>query len=460
MMLKKTLKQIHEMVGGLNNITDFESIIAAGVSIDSRNIESNNLFIPLSGEHVDGHQYVEKAISQGAAASLWQKDAGEPPAGLPFILVENTEKALQKLARVYRKQLNCKVIGVTGSNGKTTTKDMVAALLQTTYRIHKTSGNFNNHLGLPLTILGMGEDTEVAVLEMGMSSRGEIAFLSTLAEPDLAIITNIGESHLLDLGSREEIANAKLEIVSGLKDGGTLIYQGDEPLLRDRIERDLTNLHVVSFGREDKNDLYPISITQNENSTSFEINGDSGEPYTIPVLGYHNVQNALAAMLVAKLLRVNDANIRKGFESVRLTNMRMEMVEGAKGEKIINDAYNASPTSMKAAIELIESLLGFQNKYLVLGDMLELGNQEKDYHVNIGEIIQPDKIDTVFTYGPLGQFIAEGARQSFPADRVFSYDDKSALIADLKQRTSVNDLILVKASRGMKLEEIVQALQK
>ncbi|KMY48322.1 UDP-N-acetylmuramoyl-tripeptide--D-alanyl-D-alanine ligase [Peribacillus loiseleuriae] len=459
-MLKKTLKQIHEMVDGLNIITDFESIIAAGVSIDSRNIEFNNLFIPLSGEHVDGHQYVEKAISQGAAASLWQQDAGEPPAGLPVILVENTEKALQKLASAYRKQLNCKVIGVTGSNGKTTTKDMIAALLQTTYRIHKTSGNFNNHLGLPLTILGIGEDTEVAVLEMGMSNRGEIAFLSTLAEPDLAIITNVGESHLLDLGSREEIANAKLEIVSGLKAGGTLIYQGDEPLLRDRIERDLTNLHVVSFGRENKNDLYPISITQNDNSTSFEINGDSGDPYMIPILGFHNVQNALAAMLVAKLLRVNDANIRKGFESVRLTNMRMEMVEGAKGEKIINDAYNASPTSMKAAIELIESLSGFQAKYLVLGDMLELGNQEKDYHVNIGEIIQPDEIDTVFTYGPLGHFIAEGARQSFPADRVFSYDDKSALIADLKQRTSLNDLILVKASRGMKLEEIVQALQK
>ncbi|MFJ7978609.1 UDP-N-acetylmuramoyl-tripeptide--D-alanyl-D-alanine ligase [Peribacillus sp. JNUCC 23] len=455
-MLKKTLKQIHEMVDGLNNITDFESIIAAGVSIDSRNIEFNNLFIPLSGEHVDGHQYVEKAISQGAAASLWQKDAGELPAGLPVILVENTEKALQKLARAYRKQLNCKVIGVTGSNGKTTTKDMIASLLQTTYRIHKTSGNFNNHLGLPLTILGMDEDTEVAVLEMGMSSRGEIAFLSTLAEPDLAIITNIGESHLLDLGSREEIANAKLEIVSGLKDGGTLIYQGDEPLLRDRIERDLTNLHVVSFGRENKNDLYPISITQNENSTSFEINGD---PYTIPVLGSHNVQNALAAMLVAKLLRVNDANIRKGFESVQLTNMRMEMVEGAKGEKIINDAYNASPTSMKAAIELIESLSGFQNKYLILGDMLELGNQEEDYHVNIGENIQPDKINAVFTYGSLGHFIAEGARRSFPEERVFSYDDKSTLIADLKQRTSLNDLILVKASRGMKLEEIVQALQ-
>ena len=460
MMLKKTLKQIHEMVGGLNNITDFESIIAAGVSIDSRNIESNNLFIPLSGEHVDGHQYVGKAISQGAAASLWQKDAGEPPAGLPFILVENTEKALQKLARVYLEQLHCKVIGVTGSNGKTTTKDMVAALLQTTYRVHKTSGNFNNHLGLPLTILGMSADTEVAVLEMGMSSRGEIEFLSRIAEPDLAIITNIGESHLLDLGSREEIANAKLEIVAGLKAGGTLIYQGDEPLLRNRIERDLTNLHVVSFGRENKNDLYPISITQNENSTSFEVNGDSKEPYTIPVLGYHNVQNALAAMLVAKLLRVNDANIRKGFESVRLTNMRMEMVEGAKGEKIINDAYNASPTSMKAAIELIESLSGFQNKYLVLGDMLELGNQEEDFHVNIGSIIQAEEIDTVFTYGSLGQFIAEGARKSFPADRVLSYNDKTALIADLKQRTSENDLILVKASRGMKLEEIVQALQK
>ena len=208
----------------------------AGVSIDSRKVTTDNLFVPLRGEKVDGHRYVEKVRDQGAAASLWQKDVPNPPKNIPIIIVENTEVALQELARAYRQQLNVRVIGVTGSNGKTTTKDMTAALLATTYKVHKTSGNFNNHLGLPLTILSMDEDTDVAVLEMGMSSRGEIEFLSKLARPDLAIITNIGESHLLDLGSREEIANAKLEIIEGLAGGGTLIYYGDEPLLRIKWE--------------------------------------------------------------------------------------------------------------------------------------------------------------------------------------------------------------------------------
>ena len=228
----------------------------------------------LRGEKVDGHRYVEKVKDQGAAASLWQKDVPNPPKNIPIIIVENTEVALQELARAYRQQLNVKVIGVTGSNGKTTTKDMTAALLATTYKVHKTSGNFNNHLGLPLTILSMEEDTDVAVLEMGMSSRGEIEFLSKLARPDLAIITNIGESHLLDLGSREEIANAKLEIIEGLASGGTLIYYGDEPLLRDKVGNLLESLHVLSFGRSHTNDLYATSIQQGNNLTSYTVAGD------------------------------------------------------------------------------------------------------------------------------------------------------------------------------------------
>ncbi|MDQ7862821.1 UDP-N-acetylmuramoyl-tripeptide--D-alanyl-D-alanine ligase [Peribacillus frigoritolerans] len=236
-MIKRTLKQVHEMAEGLNDISPFQSKGINGVTIDSRTVKEGCLFIPLKGEQVDGHQYVKQALAQGAVASFWQRDVPNPPDDLPIIIVENTEKALQQLARSYRQELNIKVIGITGSNGKTTTKDMTAALLATTYKVHKTNGNFNNHLGLPLTVLSMAEDTEAAVLEMGMSSRGEIEFLSKMAKPDVAIITNIGESHLLDLGSREEIANAKLEIVEGLAKDGTLIYHGDEPLLRNRIKK-------------------------------------------------------------------------------------------------------------------------------------------------------------------------------------------------------------------------------
>ncbi|WP_409303876.1 UDP-N-acetylmuramoyl-tripeptide--D-alanyl-D-alanine ligase [Peribacillus sp. SCS-155] len=457
-MIKRTFKQIHEMAGGLNDAAEFANIDIHGVSIDSRNITANNLFVPLPGERVNGHQYVEKAFSLGAGASLWEKDMPNPPAHRPLIIVDNVLEALQKLARAYRSQLNIKVVGVTGSNGKTTTKDIVAALLATEYKVHKTSGNFNNHIGLPLTILAMEEDTQAAVLEMGMSNRGEIEFLSKLGRPDVAIITNIGESHLLDLGSREEIANAKLEIISGLPEDGFLIYHGDEPLLRERIQN-LRNLRVLSFGRGIENDLYPTSITQHQDSTSFRLAGEE-ESYTIPVLGQHNVLNALAAMLSAKLLNVGDKQIREGLGSFQLTNMRMEMVEGARGEKIINDAYNASPTSMKAAIELIEGLSGFNKKYLVLGDMLELGEAEVDFHVKIGGLINPDKIDKLFTYGTLGKAIAEGAKKSFSENDLFAFEDKADLISELRRHTTANDLVLVKASRGMKLEEVVLALQQ
>ncbi|MFE4430691.1 UDP-N-acetylmuramoyl-tripeptide--D-alanyl-D-alanine ligase [Peribacillus butanolivorans] len=460
-MIKRTLKQVYEMVGGLNDIIPFQSKGIHGVTIDSRTVKEGCLFIPLKGEQVDGHQYVKQALAQGAAASLWQRDIPNPPKDLPIIIVEDTEIALQQLARSYRQQLNIKVIGITGSNGKTTTKDMTAALLATTYKVHKTNGNFNNHLGLPLTVLSMDEDTEVAVLEMGMSSRGEIEFLSKMARPDVAVITNIGESHLLDLGSREEIANAKLEIVEGLAEDGTLIYHGDEPLLRNRIKTEFPELRVVSFGRTEQNDLFPKTITQGTDNTSFTITNDKQEiNYEIPVLGHHNVLNALAAILAAKELQVDVSSIQKGLSTIRLTNMRMEMVEGAKGQKIINDAYNASPTSVKAAVELIEGLSGFENKILVLGDMLELGGQEKDFHLKIGELISGDRIDRIFTYGPLANFIAKGASKTFSAEKVRSFQDKQQLIEELKKSTQANDIILVKASRGMKLEEVVQALQK
>ncbi|MFE5431633.1 UDP-N-acetylmuramoyl-tripeptide--D-alanyl-D-alanine ligase [Peribacillus simplex] len=459
-MIKRTLKQVHEMAEGLNDISPFQSKGINGVTIDSRTVKEGCLFIPLKGGQVDGHQYVKQALAQGAAASFWQRDVPNPPNDLPIIIVENTEKALQQLARSYRQQLNIKVIGITGSNGKTTTKDMTAALLATTYKVHKTIGNFNNHLGLPLTVLSMEEDTEAAVLEMGMSSRGEIEFLSKMAKPDVAIITNIGESHLLDLGSREEIANAKLEIVAGLAKDGTLIYHGDEPLLRNHI-KDFPNLNVISFGRTEQNDLYPQTISQGADSTAFTIaSGEKEINYEIPVLGNHNVLNALAAILVAKEFNVDDSSIRKGLSTIQLTNMRMELVEGAKGQKIINDAYNASPTSVKAAVELVEGLSGFEKKILVLGDMLELGPQEKDFHLKIGELISNERIDKIFTFGPLAEFIAKGASKSFSSEQVRPFQDKQELIEELKSSTQGNDIILVKASRGMKLEEVVQALQK
>lgn len=457
-MIRRTVKQLRDMITVENDLSPFEQVEINGVSIDSRTVKKGNLFVPLKGERVDGHRFVEDAVKNGATASLWQKDVPNPPLHLPIIIVEDTLSALQELARSYRKQLRVKVIGITGSNGKTTTKDMTAALLSLRFKVQKTEGNLNNHIGMPLSILNLDEDTEIAVLEMGMSSKGEIRFLSEIAGPEAAIITNIGESHLLDLGSREAIADAKMEIMDSLPPGGLAVYNGDEPLLQERMAAYEKTLTVKTFGRGHRNTLYPVSIETGNHGSTFKINGRDLS-FKLPVLGIHNVLNALAAMLVANHFGVSFDIMNEAFSTLKLTNMRMEMVQGAKGEKIINDAYNASPTSMKAAIELVERLTGFSKKILVLGDMLELGPQEKDFHYNIGKSINAKDVDYVFTLGKLGAYIAEGARESFPADRVFSFFDKDSLVEELKKHTDQNTLILVKASRGMRLEEIVKSLQ-
>lgn len=455
-MIQRTLAQIAKMISVENDLTAFADTAINGVCIDTRKISRGNLFIPFKGEKVDGHLYVEEAINQGAAAAFWQKGVPNPPFHLPIIVVEDPLVALQELARSYRNELKLNVIGITGSNGKTTTKDMTANLLALKYKVQKTEGNYNNHIGLPLTVLNLDEDTDIAILEMGMSARGEIQFLTELARPNAVIITNIGESHLLDLGSREGIAEAKLEIISGLQENGLLVYHGDEPLLKNRLKSFSGN--VKTFGRSNENDLYPVEINQSETGNVFTINGYD-EPFSLPVLGTHNVLNALASMLVAHFFGVPFKEMNAGFSSLKLTNMRMELVEGGNGEKIINDAYNASPTSMNAAIELVSNLEGFAKKIVVLGDMLELGPQEEEFHFKIGQSIDPEKIDLVLTYGCLGEKIAEGAATVLNPERVLSFTDKNELIAELKNHTTNGTLVLVKASRGMKLEEIVTALR-
>ncbi|MEH7075877.1 UDP-N-acetylmuramoyl-tripeptide--D-alanyl-D-alanine ligase [Neobacillus drentensis] len=457
-MIKRSLAQIADMVSAQNGNSPFADTNITGVSIDSRKIEKGNLFIPFKGEHSDGHKYVEESIRNGAAAALWQKDVPNPPLHLPILIVENCLVALQELARNYRKQLAVKVVGITGSNGKTTTKDMTAGILSTKYKVQKTEGNYNNHIGLPLTVLGLDEDTEIAVLEMGMSGRGEIEFLTNLACPDAVVITNIGESHLLDLGSREGIAEAKLEILQGLKEGGLAVLHGDEPLLMERIKEHKGSVQVETFGRSETNDLYPTEIMQLDNGNRFRINA-SETTFELPVLGTHNILNALASMLIANYFSISYEKMNEGLASIKLTNMRMELVEGKQGEKIINDAYNASPTSMMAAIELVSNLQGYERKILVLGDMLELGPQEEQYHQQIGGAIDGEKVDLLFTYGKLGVHIANKARTVLGKERVFAFTEKEPLIRELVQHVDHKTLILVKASRGMKLEEIVTALQ-
>ncbi|HZG71770.1 MAG TPA: UDP-N-acetylmuramoyl-tripeptide--D-alanyl-D-alanine ligase [Chondromyces sp.] len=455
-MIKKNIKQLTSMITVENDVSAFYDYKINGVAIDSRKVANGELFVPLKGEQTDGHRFVEKAIEQGAGAALWQKDVPNPPEGMPVLIVHDTLEALQQLAKAYRDELNLKVVGVTGSNGKTTTKDMIASLLGLKYKVQKTEGNYNNHIGLPLTILSIEEETEAAVLEMGMSGRGEIDLLTRIASPEVAVITNIGESHLQDLGSREGIAEAKLEIVNGLKHGGTLIYHGDEPLLSERIER-MEGLVTKTFGLSKMNDVYPISIQPAENGSFFQVNVLEKNLF-LPVLGRHNILNALAAMSVAYTLGVPFEKMSEGLEAIELTKMRMELTEGMKGIKIINDAYNASPTSTRAAIELVSQMPGFERKIVVLGDMLELGPDEETFHFDVGREIDSNYIDHVFTYGRLGSAIAKGAKAAMPHERVHAFSDKQELIKELMSLLSGGELVLVKASRGMRLEEVVESL--
>lgn len=332
---------------------------------------------------------------------------------------------------------------------------MIHSVLQTTYRVHKTDGNFNNHIGLPLTILAMPEGTEIAVLEMGMSAKGEIEFLSNLAEPDAAVITNIGESHMQDLGSREAIADAKCEITKGLKEDGTFYYLGDEPLLRQRANALARS--VKTFGESEDCDIKVIHIHQLAEGTEFQVEGYA-QGFLIPVLGKHNVKNALAAIAIGQHFGLNERQIAQGLMQTKLTGMRLELFKTDKGITVINDAYNASPTSMKAAIDLVGDMDGFANRILVLGDMLEMGSEEETYHFEVGEYIKPEFIDHVLTFGRLGAFIAEGAKKAFGDDRVSSYMDKEELKKKLADVAGPDDVVLVKASRGMRLEDVITAL--
>lgn len=463
-MIKRTLKEITAMCGGELISKGVADTLVQGVVTDSRKLSAGCLFVPLAGENFDGHEFAEHTFSEGAAAVLWQKDHGTPPVSSgPVILVDDTLNALQRLSSAYLKETGARVVGITGSNGKTTTKDIVFALLSTAFKVHKTQGNFNNHIGLPLTILSMPEDTQIAVLEMGMSARGEIALLSKIAEPETAVITNIGESHLQQLGSREEIARAKTEIVAGMKPGGLLIYNGDEPLIPMALSEDTTikpqGMNTFTFGLKTSNDDYPVGLEGKETGMLFSTSRfGSQEVFHLPLLGRHNAANALAAIAVAVHYGVNPDQIRKGLEEVRLTGMRIEVVSAANGVTILNDAYNASPTSMKAALEVLNSMQGCNRKIAVLGDMLELGGQTEDYHREIGAFLTGPKADILFAYGTLGGLIAAGAAGILPQENIHAYTDKEQLIEDLTAILAPNDVVLVKASRGMRLEEVVHKI--
>lgn len=455
--MKRTLSHIAEWLNIQQKIDD--NPVVTGVSINTRTIQPGDLFIPFRGEQVNGHRFVRDAFAKGAVASLWLKDEPNPPEDVPLLFVESGEEALQQMAKAYRAEVQSVFIGITGSNGKTSTKDLVAGMLSPYFRVKKTEGNFNNELGLPLTILSLEEDTEFAVLEMGMSSFGEIEFLSNLAKPKYVVITNIGEAHMQDLGSREGIAKAKFEIIAGLEADGQLFYDGDEPLLRPFVEK-APDIKTKSFGVQEQNDLRIAEVNFTEQGSTFRVEGELNEVMSIPVLGEHQVKNTLAALLIGKEVGLTAEQMRESLKEIVLTDMRMQVIEGNNGAIFINDAYNAAPTSMRAAISFIEKSSIKSEKWLVLGDMLELGDNEQQYHEEMSESISNKIFAGVCLYGPRMEWLYKKLVEQFTAEQlIWVNDDAKKLVTFLANNINNRSIVLVKGSRGMKLERVIEPFQ-
>ncbi|WP_165875839.1 UDP-N-acetylmuramoyl-tripeptide--D-alanyl-D-alanine ligase [Hazenella coriacea] len=432
-----------------------------GVSTDTRKLEVNQLYIPLVGERFDGHAFLDQAIQQGAVVVLWQKDHPLPDEKrVPIILVDDTLKALQRLAVAYRLETSIPMIAVTGSNGKTTTKDLLASVLAVKYEVHKTEGNLNNHIGVPLTLLSMSEQAEVAVIEMGMNHRGEIALLSSMAQPDFAVITNIGESHIEFLGSREGIAEAKCEVIEGLQAQGTLIYDGDEPLLRSLLQNDDHSQFPVGWGEENEESAIQI---ESLGLKGFRFQSRTfGTSFQLPLLGRHNVKNALFAMVVARKLGLTEEEIVKGLAQVQLSGNRLEVCQAINGMEIINDSYNASPTSMRAALDLLAEVEPTKEKWALLGDIFEIGDEEEIYHRQLGEYAINKKLDRLYTMGERGKWISDQAKkvEKNPNCHIHHFDTLEEAIKELKEEGNSNVLLLVKASRAVQLDQAVRILSE
>ncbi|SIT89565.1 UDP-N-acetylmuramoyl-tripeptide--D-alanyl-D-alanine ligase [Edaphobacillus lindanitolerans] len=453
--MKRTLQQIARWLGAESR-PGWEEIIVTGASIDTRTLREGDLFIPFKGEQADGHRFAGQAFEKGASATLWQEGVPGAPEDRPVLFVTDPEQALQQMARSYRDELDAVFIGITGSNGKTSTKDLVAGVLSPYFNVRKTEGNFNNELGLPLTILSLEEDTQYAVLEMGMSGFGEISFLSELARPAFAVITNIGEAHLQDLGSREGIAKAKSEITDGLQRGGRLFYDGDEPLLAPHA-RKLTEGTAVPFGRGPECALRLESVEASESGSRFRTSGLISGEFEIPVLGAHQAKNALAAILIGTEAGLSPDRIRTALRDVSLTGMRMQTVEGPSGSLFINDAYNAAPASVRAALDFVRSSKLRSEKWVVLGDMLELGSLEQSAHEGLADDLDPADFDGVCLFGPRMEALHRKLEGRFPEGRlVWSGEDLSPVTRKLSERLPNRPLILLKGSRGMALERILQ----
>ncbi len=431
-----------------------------GVSADSRSIKPGELFFALRGENFDGHRFFAEAIQRGGQGAVVDREI-DPPAAktIPVMRVTDTLQALGDLAHHWRRKHPIPLVAVVGSNGKTTTKEMAAAILGNRYKVMKNAGNLNNLIGLPLSLLKMNSTDSVAILEMGMNRTGEILRLTQIAEPDLGVLTNIGPAHLEGLGSIEGVTEAKGELLQGMGAKGRLIFNADDPRVAVLSRRFGGN--KTSFGTRNPADWMAGNIiTRADGGVSFQLQGPAGRiPVSLRVIGRHQIYNALAAAATAAHLGAGIDDIKEGLEGFAAPPMRMELLMLGKGIRIINDAYNANPRSMEAALLTLQEQTGGR-KIAVLGDMWELGAYAEQAHRELGHAIHERGIDLLFLLGQFAPHVAEGAKKAGMDPRKISIGkDHHALGLQLAGTVQPGDWVLVKGSRIMRMEEIIKELK-
>lgn len=426
-----------------------EDILITGVSTDTRTIEKGNLFVCIVGEKMNGHNFVSAAVSSGAAAIVASE---EIDCSVPVIYVKNTVDALIEISAFYRSLFSPKIVGVTGSVGKTSTKEMIYAALSGSLNTVKTAGNQNNEIGLPHTLFKIDDSTEAAVIEMGMVQKGEIDVLTRAVRPQVAVITNIGVSHIENLKTRENILSAKLEIENGLSENGVMVLCGDNDLLATTKGK-LSHRSVYYGINGDDLDVYADNICYGDGKTDFVIHqGNKAYSATIPTVGEHNVLNALAAFSVCDILGLDKEVSVKALENFENAGSRQKVYK-TDGITVIEDCYNASPDSMKAALWVLKNIEA-ERKIAVLGDMLELGDISKESHVKVG-LWAKETADLVFAFGPQAKNIKETV-----GENAYHFENRDLLISALKRELKRGDAVLFKGSRGMKLEEVIKGVLK
>ncbi|MDO5079420.1 MAG: UDP-N-acetylmuramoyl-tripeptide--D-alanyl-D-alanine ligase [Streptococcus minor] len=454
--MKLTLHEVAKVVGAKNTVAEFDDVPLRQAEFDSRKIAVGDLFVPLKGAR-DGHEFIETAFANGAVATLSEKEIE----GYPYVLVDDCLVAFQMLAQYYLDKLGVDVIAVTGSNGKTTTKDMIATILSTTYKTYKTQGNYNNEIGLPYTSLHMPDDTEKIVLEMGQDHLGEIELLSKIAKPHISVVTLIGEAHLEFFGSRDKIAKGKMQITEGMNSDGILIVP-DDPIIEDYLP---DNMMVIRFG--DNEEISVQDLQEEKDSLTFRTSILS-LPIYLPVPGKYNATNAVVAACVGKLLAVEEEDIVDALANLELTGNRTQWKKAANGADILSDVYNANPTAMKLILETFSTIPASKTgkKIAVLADMKELGSESVQMHTGMMSSLSPNAIDHLVFYGEDIADLATLASQAFPANQV-AYFKKTAtedqfedMLVYIKNILQPVDQILLKGSNSMNLAKVVEELEQ